>query len=140
MICTFFGHRDTSERIKDELKNTVSALIDNGVKKFYVGNNGNFDLIVQDVLFELQKTQENIDYKIVLSYIDEKALCGDQEATIFPEGLEGVPRRYAVSKRNEWLIKSSNYVIAYCTNSFSNCHKWIEKAKKKGLSVINLAE
>ena len=137
MICTFFGHRDTKESIKTELKSTIIKLIENGVNCFYVGNNGNFDLLAQVVLLELQKSH-NIDFKIVLSYINERAISENQEATIFPEGLEAVPYRFAISKRNEWLIRHSNYVVSYCTNRFSNCHKWIEKSIKKGLIVICL--
>lgn len=137
MICTFFGHRDTSEKIKVELKAKILKLIENGVKCFYVGNNGKFDLLVQTILFELQKSH-NIDFKIVLSYINEKSISNNQEYTIFPEELESVPYRFAISKRNEWMIKHSDFVIAYCTNTFSNCHKWLEKAHKNGLTVIKV--
>lgn len=139
MICTFFGHRDTSEAIKPKLKTTIKNLIDSGVKNFYVGNNGSFDLMTQCILFEL-KAQIDIDYRIVLSYINEKAISGNQDATIYPEGFEHFPRRFAISKRNDWLIAHSTHLIAHSANALSNSHKWIEKAERKGLTVINLAD
>ncbi len=138
MVCTFFGHKNTSEAIKNELKSSIEYLINKGVKNFYVGNNGNFDLLVQNTLLTLQKVYADIDYKIVISYINEKAISGAQSLTIFPEGLEIIHPKFAISKRNEWLIDRADYVISYCTNSFTNCHKWIEKATKKGLTIINL--
>ena len=138
MICTFFGHRDTSEKIIFELKKTIENLISNGVTQFYVGNNGNYDLFVQNILSNIKSENNEIDFKIVLSYLDEKALTNNQDATIFPEGLEKVPKRYAISKRNDWLISNSNIAIIYSTNTFSNSFKLSQKAIKKKLTVINL--
>ncbi|MBQ3483239.1 MAG: hypothetical protein IJA78_03590 [Clostridia bacterium] len=141
MICTFFGHKDTPiYEIRSALKAVISELIDKtGVLTFYVGNNGNFDFAVQSILKELASEKENIKYSIVLSFIGEHALSGDQDVTVFPEGLEKTPPRFAISKRNEWLIQNSDLVIAYTKYSFSNSCKWVEKAKKRGLTVINLA-
>lgn len=47
MKCAFFGHRDAPSSIKPRLGEAIFNLISNGVDEFYVGNNGNFDLIVQ---------------------------------------------------------------------------------------------
>ena len=33
--------------------------------------------------------------------------------TIYPEGLEYTPRRFAISKRTQWMVQQSDYVIAY---------------------------
>ena len=74
MICTFFGHRDTSEKIIFELKKTIENLISNGVTQFYVGNNGNYDLFVQNILSNIKSENNEIDFKIVLSYLGEKAI------------------------------------------------------------------
>ena len=141
MVCIFFGHGNVSGAIKAPLENAILYLIEiKGVKKFYVGNNGNFDFWAQTVLKNITKTRQDVHYRIVLSHIDEQALCQEQHATIFPEGLEKALPKYAISKRNHWLIKNSAWVIAYKTNQISNCHKWVEKAKKAGLEIINLAE
>ena len=141
MNCTFFGNKDTPSRVKNDLKDTIKRLInEKGVVRFYVGNNGNFDLFVQNVLSDLKKERIDIDYAIVLSSIREIAIDGDQEATIFPEELETVPPRFAISRRNDWMIKNSDYLIAYAKHPFSNSRKWVERATKKGLKIINLAE
>lgn len=138
MICTFFGHRDTSEKIIFELKKTIENLINNGVTSFYVGNNGNYDLFVQNILSNIKSENNEIDFKIVLSYLGEKAISNNQEVTIFPEGLEKVPKRYAIAKRNDWLLANANIVVIYSTNTFSNSYKLNQKAIKKKLTVINL--
>ncbi len=138
MNCTFFGHHDAPEHIKPKLKETILNIFDRGVSSFYVGNNGRFDFLVQEALNELNKSY-SIKYSIILSYLNEKAIIGNQENTLYPEELEGVYQRFAISKRNEWLLKKSSIIIAYVQNSFSNAYKWIEKARKKGLIIINLA-
>ena len=140
MICTFFGHRDTPTSIRCEIKKAILKLIKNGISEFYVGNNGSFDFLTQSVLIELLNEGNKINCFIVLSRLNELALCGQQDFTVFPEEIEGVMKKFAISKRNEYLIKKSNMVICYVNNTFSNCHKWIEKARKKWRTIINLAK
>ena len=137
MNCTFFGHRDAPNHIKSALKDAILKCINAGVTQFYVGNNGNFDFLAQCLLRQMSK-EHSIKYSIALSYINEKAIAGDQEATIFPEGLELVPPRFAISKRNDWLLSCCSVVIAYSSHKPSNSQKWIEKAQKRGLNVIML--
>ncbi|MBP3323137.1 MAG: DUF1273 family protein [Clostridia bacterium] len=70
MTCTFFGHKDTPFDIKDKLKNTLVSLIEKqGAKVFYVGNQGNFDIIVRHILEELKNEYSHIDYTVVLAYM-----------------------------------------------------------------------
>ena len=58
MVCTFFGHKDAPSSIKMRLEEIIEALINEGVKNYYVGNNGNFDFYVQGVLENIvKKTQ-----------------------------------------------------------------------------------
>lgn len=140
MICTFFGHGDAADNIRDKIKNAVESLISEGVNQFYVGNNGNFDYMVQSVLVELRRAGTDIELTVVISYIDEKVICAEQKDSMYPESLESVPLRFAISRRNDYMIASSQIVVAYVRHNFSNSHKWLEKAKKKGLRVINLAE
>ena len=140
MVCTFFGHKDSPYYLKEELKNVILQLIEErGVKNFYVGNNGNFDYLVQLVLKEISYDRDDIDFCIVLSYLGEKALSNAQKHTVFPEELEFSVPRFAISKRNEWMLKQASITVVYVNHRFSNAHKWLEKASAKGLEVINLS-
>ena len=112
MICTFFGHRDTPQEIELYLKPILIDLIENkNINTFYVGNQGNFDKIVRKTLHQLKTDYPYINYTIVLAYLSPK--IEDFTNTIFPEGLEQVPPKYAISKRNYWMIQNSDYVICY---------------------------
>ncbi len=141
MNCTFFGHRDEGEQVKVLLRKTIMDLVkEEGVKSFLVGNNGNFDFYAQCVLSELKKEGLDISFEIVISNISEKALSQNQNATVFPAELENCIPKFAISKRNDWLIKNSSILIACVRHKFSNSSKLLEKAQKKGLRVINLAK
>ena len=139
MNCIFFGHRDAPSEINAKLKKQITDFINKEEDvSFYVGNNGKFDYYVQIILEELSKNA-SFNYYIVLSRINEKALSGNQEFTIFPEGLENVLPNFAISKRNEWMLKKADCLIAYATNSFTNAGKLFFKAKKRGILTINLS-
>lgn len=96
MVCTFFGHKDTPKEIEPTLRSTLIDLIKNkNVNMFYVGNNGNFDTTVRHQLEELSHIYP-ITYNIVLAYLTtEKNNYDDLVNTIYPEGLETVPKRFA---------------------------------------------
>ena len=139
MVCTFFGHRDAPDFLKESIEREIIQLVKNeSVEVFYVGNNGNYDFLVQRILSKLSQSMGGFEYYIVLSSLSERALSGNQENTIFPEGLERVPPRFTIAKRNEWLIKNSHFALVYLKHGFSNSAKWIDKAEKKGLKIINI--
>ena len=139
MTCTFFGHSSFTKNIYEQVRNEILQLIDSGVTSFYVGNNGQFDYTVQKVLESISLKRSNFKYFIVLSRLSEAPLNGATSKTLFPEELECAMPRFAISKRNEWLISHSDIAICFVTHTFSNSHKWLEKSQRKGLKIINLS-
>lgn len=114
-----------------------------GVNVFYVGNNGQFDYLVAEVLRKLKSRNPQISYSIVLAYLPEREKEHNQLSyteTIYPEGLEDTPPRFAISKRNKWMVMQSDYVIAYVEHSFGGAAQFTEYARKKHKTVINLAD
>ena len=143
MKCTFFGHRDTPQEIETRLRETVVQLIErHGADTFYVGNQGEFDSMVGKVLQELQGIYPHIACFTVLSYMPGTvgAFAADGMESIYPEGLETAPKRFAISKRNRWLVEHSDTVIAYVKHSTGGAAQWKTLAEKKGKWVINLAK
>ena len=54
-VCTFFGHKDCPDSIKERLWETLKELIVNHhVDMFYVGNQGRFDAFVPGVVVFLR--------------------------------------------------------------------------------------
>lgn len=144
MTCTFFGHRDAPSEVLPYLEKTISELIENeNVDAFYVGNNGRFDENVIKALRKLKSKYPFIIYNIVLAYmpIENRAYNDyDYTETIYIEELTFVPKRFAISKRNEWMIKQSDFVVTYIRCSFGGANQFAEKAKRKKKQVINIYE
>ena len=140
MVCTFFGHKDTPKEIEPTLRSTLIDLIENkNVTTFYVGNNGNFDTMVRRQLEELSQSYP-IKYSVVLAYLPtEKNKYDNLTNTLYPEGLETVPKRFAISWRNKWMIEQSDIVVTYVTHSFGGAAQFKELAVKQGKTIYELS-
>lgn len=57
---------------------------------------------------------------------------------IFPP-IESVPRKFAILKRNEWMVNSADLVIAYVTYSWGGAAKTLAYAKRKNVPIYNLS-
>ncbi len=137
MICTFFGHKDTPDAIYPLLEKTISEIIQKYPDiEFYVGHNGHFDGMARTALKKL-----SAPYTVVLAYLptrrDEILYRG--EDTLYPEGLETVPKRFAISHRNKWLVNNSDMVIAYISHIASRAAEFVRYAERRGKIVINIA-
>ena len=138
--CCFFGHRDAAESIRAKLKEEIIRLIEeHDVNDYYIGNQGGFDSLVLSVMKELAVSYPQIRYTIVLAYLpDEKSVISETN-TIYPEGLESVPKRFCIARRNDWLIEHSRYVICYVAHITGGAAQFMEKARRKNRTVINIA-
>ncbi len=138
--CCFFGHREVTHDIRDKLTAIIEKLItENGVTDFYVGHQGQFDNMVYSVLKETKAKYPQIRYTVVLAYMPDphiKEVYG--EDTLFPDGMESVPKRFAISKRNEWMIQYSGYAVCYVHKITGGAAKFSEKAIRKGLRTETL--
>ena len=138
--CCFFGHREVTHNIRDKLTALIEKLItEDGVTDFYVGHQGQFDSMAYSVLKELKVKYPQIRYTVVLSYMPDehiKELYGKD--TLFPDGLDSVPKRFAISKRNDWMIQQSGYAVCYVHKITGGAAKFREKAEKKGLQIIDV--
>lgn len=139
-ICTFFGHRDCPESVKEELQTTIEELICQGVDTFYVGDTGLFDTYVKTTLMTVQKRYPHIHYAVVLSHLPLPNKHPKFNApTLFPEGLEKCPARFAIERRNQWLVKQADWVVCYVHHPFGGAYKFAQLAKTRGKTIINLA-
>ncbi len=141
MTVTFFGHKDAPKEIEPTLRTTLVDLIENhGANVFYVGNNGNFDTMVRRQLEDLSHTYP-ITYSVVLAYLPtKKSEYDDLTNTILPEGIEAVPRRFAISWRNKWMVEQSDVVVTYVTHSFGGAAQFKALAERQRKTVIELSE
>ena len=135
--CTFFGHGDCPETKYSNILRAIQNLIkEKKVTTFYVGTQGNFDSLVYRALCCLRADYPQIRIYRVLAYLPkDNSLISD---SILLEGIELIHPRYAISWRNRWMIEHSGYVIAYITHNFGGAARFVDEAKRKGKTVIDL--
>ena len=140
--CTFFGHRDCPETIKPKIRTAVIDLIENhGVTMFYVGNQGNFDRMVRSVLKEVTTAYPGVGYAVVLAYmppVKTENLYENFSDTMLPEGIEKVPKRFAIPWRNKWMIEHADYVVTHVTRSCGGSAKFQGIAIKMDKRIYDL--
>ncbi len=141
MTCCFFGSRDTPSSILPALRNTIRRAVNEyGADRFLVGNQGNFDFLAQSVLQTCIKEEfPFLRYNVVLAYMpgtDPKHEPKDSSITIYPEGLEKVPPRFAILRRNQWMTDHSDIVICHVTHSWGGAAKAVEYAEKKKKIIL----
>ena len=138
MTATFFGHRDCPDTILPSLRTCVRTLVEqHGVEIFYVGNQGQFDRLVCKVLSELQKEYPTLTCCMVLAYVP----CGWYDVPlnlVIPDGLETVPRRLAISYRNQWMLRRAQVVVTYLRHSGGGAAKFAALAEKNQKHLVAL--
>lgn len=137
-VCTFFGHRDCPDCLRPRLREAVEELIrEAGVDIFYVGNQGQFDAMVLSVLREMGQVYPQIRYGVVLAYLPQGETVPE---AMFPEGLERVPPRYAISRRNDWMLHRADFVVTYVTHTWGGAAGYEKREEKLGKHLIPLAK
>ncbi len=135
--CTFFGHRECYGLDAEKLRGIILEIIKKGVNTFYVGHQGHFDHIVYQCLKELRKLYPQISVCVVLAYIpSDRPPFTDMSDTMYPP-IEGHPR-FAIERRNNWMISNSDFCVCYINNSWGGAHKFAQIAKRRGLKVFNI--
>ena len=146
--CFFIGHREADERLLPRLQETVERLItEEEVTHFYVGGYGGFDRIAAHSVITAKQRHPEITLMLVLPYHPAERpleVPDGFDGTHYPEGLEKVPKRYAIVRANKIMVDASDWLVAYVWHGASNSRKILEYAlgreKKKLIQVLNTAD
>ena len=140
--CFFIGHREADERLLPILTAAIERLIiEEQVSFFYVGGYGGFDRIAATAVKRMKLHHPEITLMLVLPYHPgERPIETPNgfDGTYYPEGLEKVPRRYAIVRTNEIMVKQSDWLVSYVRHGASNSRRILEYAQKQGTACINI--
>lgn len=114
MTVSFCGHRHTQDtpELRAWLAAIVEKLIAEGADTFYLGGYGDFDRIAAPVVWTLKQKYPQIESVLVLPYLGRAVNAERYDRTMYPE-IEGGPMRFAITKRNQWLVDNSDVLIAH---------------------------
>ena len=140
-VCTFFGHSTCCGLDREKLRRMIETLIHQGVDTFYVGNQGEFDACVRSTLKLLKITYPHIRYAVVFAYLPTaKEDYADHSDTMYPEGIENGHPKFAIVRRNRWMLERADHVICYVQRPWGGAYQFSQLASKKGKRVINLCD
>ena len=133
MTCFFIGHREAPESIYPELAQTVEQLIGQGVVDFYVGHYGNFDRLAARTVIAAKQRHPEVRLTMLLPYHPaerEVILPSGFDSSLYPPGMENVPRRFAIARANRWMVEHCTHLVAYVTHPASNAGKVVEWGRR----------
>ena len=141
-ICVFFGHRDCYEDLSAQLDDAVRrAVTQENINTFWCGGKGEFDRQAAEAVRRLKREFPHIRLELALAYLpaapDERHQCYD--ATFYPDGMETVPRRYAITRRNAWMARRCDLVICYTAFSWGGAFQAVQQAQRSHKPIWNLA-
>lgn len=137
MIITFCGHNDVPDihNIRKWLDNVLDQFKHEKPCIYYLGGYGEFDRLAASIVRQKQKVNPAVQAVLIIPYLNRKYDKSGYDYTLFPP-LESVPPRYAISKRNEWMVAQADVVIAYVTHDWGGAAKTLQYARAKGKNVI----
>ena len=138
MTVTFCGHAQISqsEKIEKWLYDVTQKLIEQGATTFYLGGYGAFDSLAASVLREQKKQYPQIELVLVLAYLNTGRNTSGYDSTVYPP-LETVPRRFAISHRNRWMVESADVVVAYVLHDWGGAATTLRCTKQKKKQIIS---
>ena len=145
MTCCFFGHSNCPDNIRQKLREEIVKMVSTEERvMFYVGHQGGFDAMVRSVMKELIKEGIDVNYAVVLAYMPGERYEYDSPDsyadTMYPEGLEKVHPKFAISWRNNWMLSRSDKVLCYVKYRIGGAYQYVEKARRKGKEILNIAD
>lgn len=137
MIVTFCGHRTVikGKEVEQWLDGVTDELIARGENVFYLGGYGEFDRLCSTVLMRKRKFHPQIELQLILPYLNHNLNIDGYDATIYPE-LERTPPRFAIIKRNQWMVEQSTVVVAYVTSESGGAYQTLIHARHKKKEIF----
>ncbi len=141
MIVTFCGHRqvENEDQVRQWLENAVDSLTREGADMFYLGGYGGFDRMALSVVNRTKEVHPGLRAILVLPYLDRSMDLDAYDGSIYPP-LEKVPRRYAISRRNKWMVGQADVVVAYVIHEWGGAATTLRYAEAKKKTIIRFPE
>lgn len=150
MIISFAGHSViyAKGRVKELVKEQIRKnFMDDKHIVCYLGGYGDFDEICACACRELKREYAGIELVYVTAYIglSEQAKIkemqnrGLYDTSIYPP-IEKAPLKFAITRRNEWMMANADLIIAYVDHSYGGAYQSLQVAKRRKKKIINICE
>ncbi|MBQ8319711.1 MAG: hypothetical protein IJX81_02425 [Clostridia bacterium] len=141
---SFIGHRDIYQyrEIENELEKVIYDLLySKEYVEFYVGRNGDFDIMVASVIKRVQKDfgNHNSTLILVLPYPvkDMEYYEKYYDEIILPVSSK-THYKAAITERNKWFIDNTDLLIAYVIKDKGGAAQCLNMAIKQNRKILRL--
>lgn len=149
-IITFCGHKDVydGEKIYLELKSILTEIFSNALNAgqsltFLCGHYGNFDALSSKAVDEIRRLFPTVrtEKLFITPYITPSHKEKNENIKKFYDDIiyppiENTPLKFAISKRNEWMIEQSDIIISYVTHAWGGAYTTQAYAIRKKKEII----
>jgi len=140
------GHRQIYDvrRLEEELEAIVKdAIRKHDFVEFYLGRNGEFDLLAASVIKRVQKStdRQNSSLILVLPYhVKDEAYYAEYYDDLCYPNAPSVHYRAAITKRNEFMIDRADLLVAFVETASGGAYTAMRYAERRGVPILNIGK
>lgn len=136
-----YGYKDLEERIENLVKKAIRKY---DYVEFYLGRNGDFDILAASAVRRAQKSLGNENNSLILvqpyKMRDDSFYINFFDEINYPID-QSTHFKQAIFKRNKWMIENSDLLICFVMDKNSGgADRTLKYATKIGIKTINIAE
>lgn len=137
MTVTFCGHRQIEDHdaVERWLAQCIEKLILEGADCFYLGGHGAFDRMAARILKQFKKRYPYIRLVHVLAYRMQNLETWLYDSFEYPL-FESESRSYSIIRRNQWMVRQSDAVVAYVLYGWGGAAKTLSYAQTKKRRIL----
>ena len=131
-----------STAIEAYLLSVLESQIGDSPAELLLGGYGSFDRFALQCGKIFQQTHPQVSLIYVTPYmVTERQISvgAEYDGIVYPP-LEHIPPRYAILHRNRYMVERADLVIACITRSRGGAYQTYLHARRKGKTMINLAD
>lgn len=110
--------------------------------EFYLGRNGDFDILAASVIKRLQKNyrDDNSMMILVLPYpVKDYEYYEDYyDEIVIPDKLHGVHPKAAITERNRWMVANTDVLVAYIRKESGGAASCVHIAEALNRKIIKI--
>ena len=138
----FIGHRYLPDEaaLAPAVRAAVRRLLAAGYRRFLCGGCGSFDRLCAEILWDMKTGMPGVESILVHPYPRNhfpQSVCRYFDTVLYP-GLEDVPPRYAIPRRNRWMVEQSQAALCHVTHDWGGAYQTLAYARRRGLQIYNV--
>lgn len=123
-----------------QMDQAIHTAIHQGYDIFWCGGYGAFDQCAAGTVYRLKKKYPHIKIVLIQAYLPKHPISEIYDQSIFPERVEIGPPRFAISRRNQWIIENCDCAICYVNHQYGGAYSAYKKLLRESKILTNLGK